>query len=39
MLGDCNHDGNPEIAVGAPLANASGRQIGEVYVLELLPCT
>lgn len=39
LVGDCNHDGNPEIAVGAPLADASGHQVGEVYILELLPCT
>lgn len=39
VLGDCNNDGNPEIAVGSPLANASGRQVGQVYILELLPCT
>lgn len=39
LLGDCNRDGNPEIAVGSPLAAASGQQVGRVYILELLPCT
>jgi hypothetical protein len=37
LMGDVNHNGFPEIAVGAPMSDASGKNVGQVYVLELLP--